>query len=81
MFIAKQNQNIKSRLSDVVYRVGNRTLRIKSTHVDKGLIFFIIRAGRHRVEVSAPFILVVFFPVALVQRMRYANAEPTFLKA
>ena len=41
----------------------------------------ITRAVRHRVEVSPPFFFVFFFLVAVVLRVRYANAEPTFLKA
>ena len=39
-------------------------------------------AGRHRVEVSPPFFFVLFFfLIVVVLRVRYANAEPTFLKA
>ena len=36
---------------------------------------------RHWVEVSPPFFFVFFFLVAVVLCVRYANAEPTFLKA
>ena len=61
---------------------GNKEVKMSGSATYSRNIILFTRAGRHRVQVSAPFFLAVFLIlVALVQRMRYANAEPTFLKA